>query len=303
MTPCNGILLLDKPRGITSNAALSSVKRLFNQKKAGHGGALDPIAEGMLPILFGSYTKLADLSLGATKEYESEWTLGATTDSGDSEGQIIHQAPVGDLARQTIEEVLAQFRGPIKQRPPVYSAIKYKGKPLYHYARRGTAHVPPRREVYIHALRLISFSTKHLRVALKCSKGVYVRSLATDVGTALGCGAYVSQLRRIQVGTFPTERMVTIEQLASVSPEQRLAFLLPSAELCALLPHIFIPLQQRAAFSLGNPFHYQPDGNIQAGRVCVFIHQEAGKHKQAVLLGLADLEDGWVRPRRVLALA
>ena len=302
MTSCNGLLLLDKPYGITSNAALSIVRRLFNQKKGGHGGALDPIAEGMLPILFGGYTKLADLSLGASKEYESEWTLGATTDSGDSQGQILHTAPVGDLSRQAIERVLARFQGDIMQRPPIYSAVKYKGKPLYQYARRGTPHLPPERRVHIHSLRLISFNKTRLGVAIKCSKGVYVRSLAMDVGKDLGCGAHVSKLRRVRVGDFPVRRMVTIEQLETTSPERRIDFLLSPSELCALLPHIFILPQQREAFAVGNPFHYQSDGSIPEGRVCVFMHQGAGKKKQAVLLGLADLEDEWVKPRRVLAL-
>ena len=198
----NGIVLLDKPPGISSNRALQQVKRLFGAKKAGHTGSLDPLATGMLPVCLGEATKIAGLLLGSHKAYRAEAQLGVSTASGDAEGEVTARKPVPQLDRAAVEQAMAAFRGRIRQVPPVYSALKKDGVPLYKRARRGEEVSAPPREVEIFAFDLLQLEGDRLRVSVECGSGTYIRSLLSDLGDALGCGAHVTALRRTWVNPF-----------------------------------------------------------------------------------------------------
>jgi tRNA pseudouridine55 synthase len=189
--PVHGVLLLDKPVGLSSNDALIKAKRLLNAEKAGHTGTLDPFATGLLPLCFGEATKFAQDLLDADKTYETIVHLGVTTSTGDTEGEVIATRPV-DVIPEQIDAALAQFRGPIEQVPPMHSALKRDGKPLYEYARAGITLEREARRVTIHELTLLSWQSPYLRLSVTCSKGTYIRVLGEDIGAALGCGAHLN---------------------------------------------------------------------------------------------------------------
>ncbi|HEY0720828.1 MAG TPA: tRNA pseudouridine(55) synthase TruB [Gammaproteobacteria bacterium] len=211
--PVNGILLLDKPLGISSNNALQQVKRLFNANKAGHTGNLDPLATGMLPICLGEATKLSYYLLDADKVYIGTCKLGVRTSSADAEGEVIETRPVGVISEARVREVLESFVGEITQIPPMHSALKYQGQPLYKLAHQGIEVERQPRQVQIHELILLRFAGDELEIRVHCSKGTYIRTLAEDIGEALGCGAHLSALRRTDVGPFHADGMVTLDQL------------------------------------------------------------------------------------------
>src|SRR5579862_9142002 len=212
----HGILLLDKPLGMTSNAALQKVKRLFNAKKAGHTGSLDPLATGMLPICFGEATKFSQFLLESDKCYQVEAKLGVKTRTGDAEGEVIAVKPVMDLTCERLEAVLSQFVGQIQQIPPMYSALKIQGKPLYELARQGIEIPREARSVQIYRLQLIDFQAETLKFEVQCSKGTYVRTLVEDIGELLGCGAHVSALRRTVVLPYNEIKMYTLDALEEI---------------------------------------------------------------------------------------
>ncbi|MGY6588831.1 MAG: tRNA pseudouridine(55) synthase TruB [Wenzhouxiangella sp.] len=224
----SGILLLDKPRGITSNAALGRAKRVLGIKKAGHTGTLDPMASGLLALCFGEATKVSAFLLDGDKAYLAEVTLGVTTDSEDAEGQVLEEKPVPVLDEAAIETVLDGFRGPIEQVPPMFSALKHQGKRLYELARKGEQVERPPRAVTIHDLELLGFDGQRMRLAVSCSKGTYIRSLARDIGQALGCGAHLSALRRTGSAPFSIEQAVDLELLDELDREQARALLRPA---------------------------------------------------------------------------
>lgn len=209
----NGILLLDKPLGLSSNRALQRVKRLYDARKAGHTGSLDPLADGMLPICLGDATKLSAFLLDADKHYWFRAKLGVTTATGDTEGEVIEERDAGAVTRADIEAVLPRFSGRIEQLPPMYSALKHQGKRLYELARDGIEVERQPREVTIHDLELLAFDRPEFELRVHCSKGTYVRTLAEDIGEALGCGAHVTALRRSGVGPYTELPMVTMEAL------------------------------------------------------------------------------------------
>ena len=212
--PVNGLVLLDKPLGDSSNRALQKVKRLFGAKKAGHTGSLDPLATGMLPVCLGEATKIAGLLLGSRKAYRAEAQLGVTTASGDAEGEVTARRPVPPLDRAMVEQAMAAFRGRIRQIPPVYSALKKDGVPLYKRARRGEDVTAPPREVDIFAFDLLQLDDDRLSVSVECGSGTYIRSLLSDLGDALGCGAHLTALRRTWVEPFgPDAHMYTLDEL------------------------------------------------------------------------------------------
>ena len=228
--PVDGILLLDKPSGITSNAALHRAKLLLNARKGGHTGSLDPIATGLLPLCFGEATKLAGFFLGSDKFYWARLKLGQTTDTGDCEGKILQQRSVvaDDSA---IEMALESFRGEFEQTPPMYSAVKVNGQPLYRLAREGKEIERAPRPVLVYSLELLSFGEQQMEIELHCSHGFYVRGLAQDLGETLGCGAHVVALRRLHVAGLGIERAVTLEALECVgSPAYRRKRLLAGDE-------------------------------------------------------------------------
>ena len=209
----DGVLLLDKPVGFSSNDALIKAKRVLNAKKAGHTGTLDPFATGLLPLCFGEATKFSQDLLEADKTYETTVHLGQTTDTGDTEGEVIDTRDV-DVTLDQIHAVLDKFRGPIAQVPPMYSALKRDGKPLYEYARAGITLEREARNVVIHKLELVSYEAPLLKLTVTCSKGTYIRVLGQDIGEALGCGAHLNALRRTQVGPLTMDNMITLEAVS-----------------------------------------------------------------------------------------
>lgn len=217
--PVDGILLLDKPSGVTSNHILQWVKHRYQAEKAGHTGSLDPLATGLLPICLGEATKLSHFLLDADKAYETTLKLGETTDTSDADGVVQSRRPVPVLTPEAIEAALATFRGPIWQVPSMYSALKHEGKPLYAYARAGETIERPARPVTIHALTLLAQTPDTLRLFVRCSKGTYVRNLVEDLGEHLGCGAHVTALRRVAAGPFHLETAVTPAQIEAAEAQ------------------------------------------------------------------------------------
>ncbi len=290
----DGVLLLDKPVGLSSNDALMKAKRVLNAKKAGHTGTLDPFATGLLPLCFGEATKFSQDLLEADKTYEATVHLGIMTTTGDTEGETIEEREV-DVTREAIEAALARFRGPIFQVPPMYSALKRDGKALYEYAREGITLEREARPVTIHGLSLIDFTAPFLKILVTCSKGTYVRVLGEDIGAALGCGAHLNALRRVQVGSLSTERMISLEDLQAhpdplslLAPVDALLSSFPSVELTPDLAKRFLNGQRLA---LGKEEVAVP---AELGRVRVY-HE--GK-----LLGTANLQEyAILAPERLIA--
>jgi tRNA pseudouridine55 synthase len=227
--PVHGVLLLDKPLGLSSNNALQKCKWLLRAEKAGHTGTLDPLATGVLPLCFGAATKFSQLQLDADKTYQATVQLGVKTSTGDAEGEVIVERPVGDVTPQRLAEVARQFTGPIRQVPPMHSALKKDGRALYEYARAGEEVEREARDVVIHDLGL-AFAPGRSDVLLmtaKVSKGTYIRTLGEDIGEALGCGAHLTALRRVATGQYGISECVTLEALEAMSEEERLARLKP----------------------------------------------------------------------------
>lgn len=223
----SGVFLLNKPLGLSSNAALQKVRWLYRAQKAGHTGALDPLATGLLPICLGEATKFSHYLLDSTKRYQTTVRLGQTTTTGDVEGDILQERPIPVLSKELIEQTLEKFRGDIQQVPPMYSALKKEGKPLYELARKGIEIERETRPVTIHALELIEFTENSITLDVTCSKGTYIRVLGEDIGEVLGCGGHLTMLHRIQTGHFELIPSYTIEYLESLMGEQREALLLP----------------------------------------------------------------------------
>jgi len=237
----NGMLLLDKPAGCSSNQALQRAKRLFNARKAGHTGSLDPIATGLLPICFGETTKISSLFLNADKTYQVGIRLGVTTETGDCEGKIIDHKSVA-ISHEQIEKVLNNYRGSFEQTPPMYSALKKNGQPLYKLARQGIVIEREPRPVTVYELSMDSWDEPLLQLTVSCSRGFYVRTLAEDIGKDLGCGGHVQTLRRTVVGKFKLDQTITLEQLEAMkSPNERKNQLLPTDQGLSHLPEVRLP--------------------------------------------------------------
>lgn len=213
----HGILLLDKPGGMTSNRALQRVKRLFDASRAGHTGSLDPLATGLLPICLGEATKVSAFLLEADKQYRFTARLGETTDSGDADGELLATSTIEGIDSARIEAALDGLRGEIEQLPPMHSALKHAGRPLYEYARRGINIERSPRPTVIHRLELLAFDGRDAQFEVRCSKGTYVRTLAEDLGAALGCGAHVTVLRRTGAGPFGDDALITLAELEADS--------------------------------------------------------------------------------------
>lgn len=212
----NGILVIDKPQGVTSNGILQQVKRLYGAAKAGHTGALDPLATGVLPLCFGEATKFSQMMLDSDKAYVTTARLGVRTETGDSEGKVVEEKPVPPLDADQVEAVLERFRGAIEQVPSMYSALKHKGRPLYEYAREGIEVERPARPVTIYELTLLELRDNEMDLAVSCTKGTYIRSLVEDIGQALGCGAHVSALRRTMASGFTLANAHDVSELEAM---------------------------------------------------------------------------------------
>ena len=288
----NGVLLLDKPVGVTSNRALQTARRLLNARKAGHTGTLDPMASGLLPVMLGEATKFSADLLDADKSYRATVRLGVTTTTGDAEGEVVEHRPVA-LEPGAVGAALAQFTGPIEQVPPMHSALKRDGRPLYELARAGVEVERAPRRVRIHGLRLVGQSGDTLVVDVDCSKGTYVRVLAEDIGKALGCGAHLAALRRTAVGPLTLEGAVELAALEGLDIEARRACLRPVDELLGTLPEVNLDGELTQRFRQGQRLAI--DAQPRGGRVRVYGADNS-------LLGTATINEwGVVGPERLIS--
>ena len=290
----DGVLLLDKPVGLSSNDALIKAKRVFNAKKAGHTGTLDPFATGLLPLCFGEATKFSQDLLESDKSYEATVHLGILTTTGDTEGELIEQREV-DVTLEQIEAALARFRGPILQVPPMYSALKRDGKALYEYAREGITLEREARPVTIHGLSLVEYTAPFLKILVTCSKGTYVRVLGEDIGAALGCGAHLNALRRTQVGALTTAGMVTLDEL--LAHPDPLSLLMPVDALLSTFPALELTAELAKRFLQGQ--------RLALGKEDIAVPAEQGRvrvYHDGRLLGTAQLgEYAILAPERLIS--
>jgi len=288
----NGVLLLDKPVGLTSNRALQMARRLMNAQKAGHTGTLDPLASGLLPVMFGEATKFSADLLDADKSYRATVQLGVTTTTGDAEGEVLERRPV-QIDADAIDEVLARFTGAIEQVPPMHSALKRDGRPLYELARAGVEVERAARPVQVHGLRSVGQSGDTLVIDVDCSKGTYVRVLAEDIGKALGCGAHLTALRRTAVGPLTLDGAVELAALEGMNIEARRACLRPVDELLGTLPEVNLDSALTQRFRQGQRLAI--DAQPRGGRVRVYGADNT-------LLGTATINEwGVVGPERLIS--
>jgi len=263
--PLDGVLLFDKPLELSSNTALQNVRRLFQAEKAGHTGTLDPLATGLLPICFGEATKFSNALLDADKTYRALLRLGQTTSTGDAEGEITAEHPV-EVEQAGIDAVLAKFRGEIQQLPPMHSALKHHGKPLYEYIRKGETIERELRSVVIHELVLNSFSGNQMDITVRCSKGTYIRTLAEDIGAALGCGAHLIGLRRTAIAHFDLRDSHTWQQLEAMTEVERAVCILPLESLMPDMPQLQLDAMQIKRLAQGQRLALDtglPDGKVR----------------------------------------
>jgi len=288
----SGVVLLDKPLGLSSNQAMQRVKHLYQAEKAGHTGSLDPLATGLLPICLGEATKFANFLLDADKTYLATVKLGITTTSADAEGEVIAQKPV-DVTLQQVESVLHQFIGDIEQTPPIYSALKVDGKPLYAYARAGQEVEIKSRYVSIHQIHLEHFEADELVFTVTCSKGTYIRTLAQDIGAKLGCGAHLKGLRRLTSGTFDLKDALPLEVLSELSLEELDAKLLPIDIKIQHLPKLTLNAEQTDIIQHGQAI--KPNQEIIFNEF-IRLYDMSGE-----FIGLAQKQaDGKLHPKRLL---
>ncbi len=285
------MLLLDKPQGLSSNDALQKARRLFNAAKAGHTGTLDPMATGLLPLCFGEATKFAGELLDADKSYAATVRLGVTTDSGDAEGRVLETRAVA-ASEAEVRTVLERFRGEIEQVPPMHSALKRSGRPLYEYARAGIEIERAARRVAIHRLELSNWRGESFDLEVSCSKGTYVRTLAVDIGAALGCGAHLTALRRTRIGALDIADAVTLGELESLDEAARDAFLRPADALVAALPRAVLDADgtRRVLHGQGVRWNGRPGERVR-------YYAPGGE-----FLGIGEMSaDGWLNPKRLVA--
>ncbi|KOC91331.1 tRNA pseudouridine(55) synthase TruB [Winslowiella iniecta] len=298
----HGVLLLDKPQGLSSNDVLQKVKRIFNANRAGHTGALDPLATGMLPICLGEATKFSQYLLDSDKRYRVIARLGQRTDTSDADGTVISERPL-NFSQQQLDEALDSFRGETQQVPSMYSALKYQGRKLYEYAREGIEVPREARSIVVYELQFIRWEGDELELEIHCSKGTYIRTIIDDLGEKLGCGAHVIMLRRLQVATYPIGNMVTLEQLKDlleqanaegIAPGEKLdPLLMPMDSPASAFPEVNLLTLVAAYFKQGQPV--QASGVPSSGLVRV---TEGDERK---FIGMAEIDDdGRVAPRRLV---
>jgi tRNA pseudouridine55 synthase len=288
--PLDGVLLFDKPLELSSNTALQKVRRLFQAEKAGHTGTLDPLATGLLPICFGEATKFSYALLNADKAYRASLRLGQTTTTGDAEGEITAEHPV-EVQQSDVDIVLAKFRGEIQQLPPMHSALKHLGKPLYEYIRKGETIERELRSVVIHELLLNSFSGNEMDITVRCSKGTYIRTLAEDIGAALGCGAHLIGLRRTAIAHFDLSNSYNLQQLAAMNDEERTACVLPLESLMPDMPRLQLDAVQVQRLAQGQRLGL--DTGLRDGKVS--LHGPQG------FIGVGLLQGRRLAPERLLS--
>ena len=288
--PLDGVLLFDKPLELSSNTALQKVRRLFQAEKAGHTGTLDPLATGLLPICFGEATKFSNALLDADKTYRALLRLGQTTSTGDAEGEIIAERPV-EVTQADVDAVLAKFRGKIRQLPPMHSALKHQGKPLYEYIRKGETVERELRDVVIHELVLNAFSGNEMEITVRCSKGTYIRTLAEDIGAALGCGAHLIGLCRTAIAHLDLRDACNLPQLEAMTGAERDARVLPLEALMPDMPRLQLDAAQTQRLARGQRLGL--DTGLPDGRVC--LHGPQG------FIGTGLLQGRRLAPERLLS--
>ena len=292
----NGVIVLDKPQGLSSNEAVQRVKRRFGARKVGHTGSLDPLATGVLPLCLGDATKFSQYLLTSDKRYLARLRLGVSTDSGDADGQVIERREISGITRADIDAALDAFRGEIEQIPSMFSAVKHHGQPLYKLARQGIEIEREARPITVHANEIVDFEDDRLTLAVHCTKGTYLRTIAHDLGEALGCGAHVDALRRTMAGPYGEEDLVTFEDMARLAEEGRLDDLLrPVATTVGQWPTV--ELSGAPAFYLkqGQPVlvpHAPTEGWVR-------LYEQADSEGRFIGVG-EILDDGRVAPRRLI---
>lgn len=291
----DGIVILDKAIGISSNRALQEVKRIFDAQKAGHTGSLDPLATGVLPLCLGEATKVSQFLLDSDKKYRTTLKLGVRTDSGDSEGNVLESCADFQVTEKQIEDALSRFKGEIDQVPPMYSALKVNGVPLYKMARKGQTIEREARQITVYSIELTAFEGDELELEIACSKGTYIRTIADDLGQALECGAHIIALRRTQAGAFTEADCVTTEQLKEESESGGLSVidehLIPMDKAIADLPEVVLPSITATFIKNGQPVlvrHLPEEGLVR-------LYEE----EQFIGIGCID-DDGKVAPRRLI---
>ncbi|WP_426994746.1 tRNA pseudouridine(55) synthase TruB [Glaesserella parasuis] len=292
----HGVFLLDKSQGVSSNDIMQKVKRLFNANKAGHTGALDPLATGMLPICLGEATKFSQFLLEADKRYRVIAKLGERTDTSDADGQVVQTREI-KVEIADILTALEAFRGEILQVPTMFSALKHNGKPLYEYARAGITVEREARPITIFELLFVEYQAPYLTLEVHCSKGTYIRTLVDDLGEALGCGAHVTMLRRLAVADYPVEKMMSLEALQNLAENQPLVeldqLLLPMDSAVARLPHLDLTDEQTKAVGFGQRVKFDNPQGIY-GQVRLFSAEK-------LFLGVAEITaDNVIRPSRMV---
>ena len=307
--PINGVLLLDKPYEMSSNHALQAVKRIYFAQKAGHTGALDPLATGMLPICLGEGTKFSQFLLDTDKTYQVTAKLGIRTTTSDADGEVVSEKPVA-VTNEQLTEALDSFRGTTKQIPSMYSALKYQGKPLYKYAREGLEVPRESRDITVFSLELLRFDLDEVELKIHVSKGTYIRTIVDDLGELLGCGAHVADLRRLAVGSYPIDKMVTLPQLEAlleqaqsqgITPSQLLdPLLLPMQSAVEGMPIVYVDDMSANFLRHGNPVQaYQAPAE---GSVQVYIGEDVhDETAEFIGVGVID-DDGQVAPKRIVVI-
>jgi tRNA pseudouridine55 synthase len=298
----HGVLLLDKPQGLSSNDALQKVKRIYNANRAGHTGALDPLATGMLPICLGEATKFSQYLLDSDKRYRVIARLGQRTDTSDADGQIVQERPV-NFTQAQLDTALDTFRGNIQQVPSMYSALKYQGKKLYEYARQGIEVPREARSITVYELQFIRWEGDELELEIHCSKGTYIRTITDDLGELLGCGAHVIYLRRLQVAKYPIARMITLEQLNALVEQAQEQSIAPSELLDPLLMPMDSPAEDFPEVNLlpavaGYVKQGQP---VQAAGAPASGLVRITEGEERKFIGIGEIaDDGRIAPRRLV---
>lgn len=298
----HGVLLLDKPQGMSSNDVLQKVKRIFNANKAGHTGALDPLATGMLPICLGEATKFSRYLLDSDKRYRVIARLGQRTDTSDADGNVIETRPIA-FSSEELDAALDGFRGATKQVPSMYSALKYQGRPLYEYARQGMTVPREARDITVYELQFIRWEGDELELEIHCSKGTYIRTIIDDLGEKLGCGAHVIYLRRLQVATYPSERMVTLDKLNALLEQAQVEGSSPAASLDPLLmpmesPAMGFPEVNLTSVTAG---YLKLGQAVQAAGAPLDGLVRITEGDERKFIGMGEIDDeGRVAPRRLV---
>ncbi len=292
----NGVFLLDKPTDCTSNHVLQKVKRLFAAKKAGHTGSLDPIATGMLPICLGEATKYSQFLLDADKCYQVTACLGSTTTTQDRQGEVLIERPHEHIDEQQIKQILGEFLGELEQVPPMYSALKHNGVPLYKLARKGKEVARKARRVHIYELELLSVDLPYFSLRVKCSKGTYIRSLVEDIGERLQAGAHVTQLHRLYSSPYENEKMISLHALESLSPEQRLDSLLPVSSMVSNLKTWQMTEEESKRLYNGLPICVN-NSNIESDMELVCLSDNASR-----FFGVGELSAHQLKAKRLMAV-